>query len=316
MIEKLTQEQIELQKEVRDEWIDIALYRQNFDKEELEAGVKWLYYVSNLKEPEVVYVDSPKNFSDKLTDSVGASVWDSVWTSVGTSVWDSVRASVRASVRTSVWDSVSWTALAYDSDDCSFIEYFRRIGVKIDKEEEWNKYIGFLKAGAFYCFFFEKKAFVMRRPISILQNERKQLHSTTQPALKWYDGTEEYYLNGVKFEKEWWTKVVNDEFTPEEIFVIDNLEHRRIAYEFMDKTKMKSLKDYKILDETTDRFNNPMKVISFTIKEIEEPLKYLNVFCPSTKREYFIGTNENTCNQAKAKSFGFDESEIEFINEW
>ena len=94
MIEKLTQEQIELQKEVRDEWIDIALYRQNFDKEELEAGVKWLYYVSNLKEPEVVYVDSPKNFSDKLTDSVGASVRasvrDSVRASVGTSVWDSV----------------------------------------------------------------------------------------------------------------------------------------------------------------------------------------------------------------------------------
>ena len=121
MIEKLTQEQIELQKEVRDEWIDIALYRQNFDKEELEAGVKWLYYVSNLKEPEVVYVDGPKNFSDKLTDSVGASVWDSVWTSVGTSVWDSVRASVRASVwdsgRASVWDSVwdSVRASVWDS---------------------------------------------------------------------------------------------------------------------------------------------------------------------------------------------------------
>ena len=106
MIEKLTQEQIELQKEVRDEWIDIALYRQNFDKEELEAGVKWLYYVSNLKEPEVVYVDSPKNFSDKFTDSVGASVWDSVGDSVWDSVGASVRASVRASVGTSVWDSV------------------------------------------------------------------------------------------------------------------------------------------------------------------------------------------------------------------
>ena len=298
MLEKLTKKQIELQSVVRDEWIDIALRKTNFDKEELEAGVKWLYYSSNLKEPKVVFVEGPKDFSKKLLSKK----------------WASVGASVRASVGASVWDSVSWCSLAYDSDWASWYDFYNKIGVI--NHDKANQYIGYLKAGAFYVMMFEKKCFVMKRPVVIEQNERKQLHSTKGPALVFADGVKVYKLNGVTFEKKWWTKVVKDKFSPEEIFAIDNLEHRRIAYEYMDKTKMKKLKDFKVLDETIDVYKNPMKVISFSVKNVEEPLKYLNVFCPTTGREYFIGTAEDKCNQAKAKSFGFKEEEIEFIQEW
>ena len=35
-----------------------------------------------------------------------------------------------------------------------------------------------------------------------------------------------------------------------------------------------------------------------------------------TKREYYIGTEEKTCNEAKAQSFGFKTAELEFISEW
>ena len=44
MINKLTKKQIELQAKKRDEWIQIAFHDKNFDKEKLEAGVKWMYY--------------------------------------------------------------------------------------------------------------------------------------------------------------------------------------------------------------------------------------------------------------------------------
>ena len=102
--------------------------------------------------------------------------------------------------------------------------------------------------------------------------------------------------------------------TPDEIFAIDNIEHRRIAYEYMDKSKMLQLKDYKILDEQLDSKGNMMKVISFTVQNMDEPLKFYNCFCPSTGREYFIGTDKNTCVKAKAQSFGLED--VEFINEW
>ena len=109
-------------------------------------------------------------------------------------------------------------------------------------------------------------------------------------------------------------KIVNDTMTPDEIFAIDNVEHRRIAYEFMDKSKMKSLKDFKILDEQIDSKGNSMKIISFTVQNMDEPLKFYNCICPSTGREYFLGTDEETCIAAKNKSFGLEA--IEFVNEW
>ena len=77
-LEKLTKEQEDLMPVVRDEWINIALHvGSTIDKEEVEAGVKWMYYSSNLKEPKVVFVKSPKDFAKKIKASVGASVWDS-----------------------------------------------------------------------------------------------------------------------------------------------------------------------------------------------------------------------------------------------
>ena len=293
-ITKLTKKQIELQTVKRDEWINLALHEHKYDKEEMEAGVKWLYYISNLKEPKVVIVNGPKDFSKKL--------------------WDSVGASVRDSVRDSVWDSVSWTSLCGDAEFGAWYEYWKESKI-IKQQEKAEKYIGYLKSGAFYTLFFEKVAFVMIRPTIVKQDDRKRLHSEEGPALAFSDGTEIYKLHGVKFEKEWWEKIVNDTMTPEEIFAIDNLEHRRIAYEYMDKTKMKQLKDYKILDEQIDEKGNQMKIISFKVKGIDEPIKYYNCICPTTKREYFVGTDKDTCQEAKLTSFGLDDDN-QFVNEW
>ena len=161
-------------------------------------------------------------------------------------------------------------------------------------------------------------AFVSETPTQISW-ENQRLSNKKEPAIKYASGGQDdlYFLNGVRFEKEWWDKIVNDKMSPEEIFAIDNLEHRRIAYEYMDKAKMKSLKDYKVLDEVKDDgYGNPMKIVSFKVKKVDEPLKYLNCFCPSTKREYFIGTNFETCQEAKTQSFGFKSEDIEFIKEW
>ena len=161
-------------------------------------------------------------------------------------------------------------------------------------------------------------AFVSENPTEISWEEQR-LHNSKTPAIKYNSGGTDdlYFLKGVRFEKEWHDKIVNDKLSPEEIFAIDNLEHRRIAYEYMDKAKMKSLKDYKVLDEVKDDgYGNPMKVISFTVKGIDEPLKYLNCFCSSTKREYYLGTAEDKCWSAKSKSFGFNADDIEWVCEW
>jgi len=189
-----------------------------------------------------------------------------------------------------------------------------------DNDKKYFKYSQLIikakELGLGYFYDYKDTLHLIPVPI-ILCDEQGRPHSTKKPAIYWKGGEKLYYLRGVKLEKEWWSKIVNDELKPEEVFAIDNLEHRQVAYEFMDKTKMKSLKDYKVLDEVKDDgYGYPMKIISFSVKEVLQPLKYLNCFCPSTGREYYIGTNKDTCNEAKAASFGFKADEIEFIKEW
>jgi len=113
----------------------------------------------------------------------------------------------------------------------------------------------------------------------------------------------------------WINKILQDKLTAEEVFAIDNIEHRRIAYQYMDKSKMKQLKDYQVLDEVKDDGKgNPMKIVSFTIQNMEEPLIFLNCFCPSSGREYFIQTDKEKCWEAKNHSFGLEE--VEWVEEW
>ncbi len=126
------------------------------------------------------------------------------------------------------------------------------------------------------------------------------------------NGNFKYYLNNVEFERKWFLKIRFDKLKASQIFAIDNIEHRRIAYFFMDKSKMKELKDFTILDQVSnDGHGYAMQIIEFSVKNLQ--LKFLNCFCPSTGREYYIGTNKNTCWEAKNNSFGLED--VEWV-EW
>ena len=125
----------------------------------------------------------------------------------------------------------------------------------------------------------------------------------------------EYYINNVRFPLEWFNKIRKDELSAEEVFAIDNQEHRRVAYEYMDKSKLKQLKDFETLDEQKDDKGKTMKIVSFKVQNMDEPLLFYNCVDASSDREYFVQTDEKTCWRAKNKSFGFAE-DVEWVNEW
>ena len=292
--------------------------REDFvlDKEKSEELIMKTYDLFNLPRPKNV-----KWFNDVLEQE---------FKNAARSAWSARSAGSARSAR-SAWSAGSarlagFTALDYDFD--WFViehEYIKNRKDNPGDEPNENdfKYLEYCEllmqakeAGLGYRVEYEDTLYLVPTPI-VKIDEQNRFHSTKEPAIRWKNGAEFYFLRGISFDKEWWSKIVNDELDPETIFAIDNLEHRRIAYEFMDKTKMKQLKDYKVLDEVSDDgYGNPMKIVSFKVEQVNEPLKYLNCFCPSTKREYFIGTNFDTCNEAKARSFGFNASELEFIKEW
>jgi hypothetical protein len=115
-----------------------------------------------------------------------------------------------------------------------------------------------------------------------------------------------YRINNVEFYKDLFDKVRKDQLTASEVFQLSNTEQRRVAYERMDKAKMKELVG-KVLEERTDDQGNKERVVEFSVKGLNNPLKFFNCICPSTGREYFIETDEKTCVRAKAKSFGQDQ---------
>ena len=53
---------------------------------------------------------------------------------------------------------------------------------------------------------------------------------------------------------------------------------------------------------TIDDKGNKMRIIQFNHPDAGI-IRYYNCFCPTTKREYYLGTEEKTCIKAKNKSF-------------
>ena len=146
-------------------------------------------------------------------------------------------------------------------------------------------------------------------PAPVVYFEKNRFHSLTHPAITW-KGEEHYFIHGVELPKDLWEKIAKHKLSAAEVFAIENTEHRRVAYEIMDKVKMKELPDLKVEDELKDDgYGYPMKVISFKSDKYETPFYFLNCFCPSTGREYFIETRLTKCWEAKMGSFGLEAKE-------
>ncbi len=195
----------------------------------------------------------------------------------------------------------------YDYGWVSFYDFFKnKVNYKKENLNNLNKFIYLLKSGIYDMVQFEKIVFVSDMPTSIKRDDRNRLHSTNGMAIEWLDGYGLYFINGVSFNKELFEKVTDPEVRASEILSIKNVEQRRVAYENMDKSKMLEL-DYKVIDQVSDDgYGNPMKIIEFEVNGFDKPFRYVNWFCPSTKREYFheiSGTNITDCFEAKNNSF-------------
>ena len=272
--------------------------REDFelDKRNAEESILKTYDLFDLKRPKkIVWV---KDIFEEIFARSAGSAWSA------RSAW-------------SAWSAdLIFTALDYDFDWYIFeFEYCQNPDKDKLPNENDKKYLEYCELlmeakeyGLGYRVEWKDTLYLVPTPL-VKIDEQNRFHSIKEPAIRWKDGKEFYYLHGVNLEKKWWTKIVNDTMSPDEIFAIDNLEHRRIAYEFMDKVKMKQLKDYKILDEQTDKQGKPMKIISFTVQNMKEPLKFYNCICPNTGREYFIGTSKDTCLEAKMSSFGLSDKD-------
>ena len=325
--------------ETRDEWINLFFdnvrNKRDIDKPAFEEGIKWLYNdLLKKPTPKIIYCDGwlsclltiailkNKNLIKKSWASVGASVWDSVWDLVGASVGDSIRASVWASVRASVGASVgdSIRASVGDSIRASVNEYSSYIDLsnygwvsfydffeKINLLDNFNfkQYKKLIRSNVFNAYEYENYVFAIQPPVYIETNLAGRLHSTTQAAVQFRDGSEYYFINGRSIPA--W--IVNDKssITKERFMKETDADIKGAIYESIGQQGMLDLLGAKVVDRREIvHANGDREVVELLktddlFKEIDnQPFAWVSMCCPSTGTHYLQGVEPHHTNAIEA----------------
>ena len=253
-----------------------------------------------------------------VRDSVGDSVWDSVWDSVGDSVWDSVGDSVRASVWASVWDSVGdsvWDSVGDSVNEyssyidlsnygwVSFYDFFEKINL-LDNFN-FKQYKKLIRSNVFNAYEYENYVFAIQPPVYIETNLAGRLHSTTQAAVQFRDGSEYYFINGRSIPA--W--IVNDKssITKERFMKETDADIKGAIYESIGQQGMLDLLGAKVVDRREIvHANGDREVVELLktndlFKEIDnQPFAWVSMCCPSTGTHYLQGVEPHHTNAIEA----------------
>ena len=321
--------------ETRDEWINLFFdnvrNKRDIDKPAFEEGIKWLYNdLLKKPTPKIIYCDGwlsclltiailkDKNLIKKswapVWDSVGApvwasiraSVWDSVGASVGASVWASVRDSVGASVGDSIRASVNEYSSYIDLSNygwVSFYDFFEKINL-LDNFN-FKQYKKLIRSNVFNAYEYENYVFAIQPPVYIETNLAGRLHSTTQAAVQFRDGSEYYFINGRSIPA--W--IVNDKssITKERFMKETDADIKGAIYESIGQQGMLDLLGAKVVDRREIvHANGDREVVELLktddlFKEIDnQPFAWVSMCCPSTGTHYLQGVEPHHTNAIEA----------------
>jgi len=114
----------------------------------------------------------------------------------------------------------------------------------------------------------------------VVRWEDGRIHSDQLPAIEWKDETGIYFLDGVKFEKELWQKVVSKTMTFKEIMAIEISDQRTVALKYNPEAIIKE--NAQLVHK--DNRNNELYLIEGQQinKDLEEKkIWFLKMLCPT-----------------------------------
>ena len=247
---------------------------------------------------------------DSVMDSVRASIKASVWDSVRGSVWDSVGDSVGDSIMDSVKDSVMDSVNEYSSyidlsnyGWVSFYDFFEKINL-LDNFN-FKQYKKLIRSNVFNAYEYENYVFAIQPPVYIETNLAGRLHSTTQAAVQFRDGSEYYFINGRSIPA--W--IVNDKssITKERFMKETDADIKGAIYESIGQQGMLDLLGAKVVDRREIvHANGDREVVELLktndlFKEIDnQPFAWVSMCCPSTGTHYLQGVEPHHTNAIEA----------------
>jgi hypothetical protein len=146
----------------------------------------------------------------------------------------------------------------------------------------------FLINGGFQIYAYDTFAIVCVKPKLIQRNENLVLHAEESASLKWEDGSEAFFWDGIEIP----ARLIHnpDEITADDILKETNAEVRRCYQEILGSEKFGTLLGLTPIDEKRDRFGN--ELILYRTKDVDklagDHIYFAKVVCPSTGRNYFL----------------------------
>jgi hypothetical protein len=196
--------------------------------------------------------------------------------------------------------------LSWDSGWLAFFDYFGIIGIKLT--DNFRKYESYIKQGFWDAILFENVVIIITPPIKVLQ-QNNRLHSNTEAAVQWLDGTENYFIEGVGFGKDIFEKIRDKKLTSDEAVNLRNVEQRTIAMRKIGYENVIRELGANILHTDGD-----YQLISVDMKDDDVPAKFVKVKCPSTGKEVLLrvdpkDTNIIDCMSAVSWTFVLNKEE-------
>ena len=155
------------------------------------------------------------------------------------------------------------------------------------------------------------KKYLIAIPFPLISlDENKRLHNESREAVSWNFGRKEYFLHGVKLDKELHNKIMNKTLSVQEAINLKNIEQREIALRCLGYENILKNINAKIIDEHITEWG-VYQLFEADFKDDNVPAKLLKIVCPSTKKNYILRTHPDmkTCSQALAWSFQIKEYE-------
>ena len=275
MIEKLTDEQTAQMDVYRDKWIDIGLSCEPMNFEAAKSALVKAYETVGLSAPTQFYAVASPTAAIELIQKLDSSL------------------RAKDIINEFIYG-------CHEAGWLSYYEYFKDVcGIqdcaKLDGLTEYSKQAGWASV-------YEDVVVIQDRPEHILFDDQGRVHSETDAAIKYRDGTGVYMWHGVRVPAEWINK--KSELSAKTALTWENIEQRRAACEIVGWAQVLRELNAKTIDVDDD----PMigTLVEVTIPDVGRE-RFLKVIC-GTGREFAIPVppDMKTALEANAWTYGLE----------
>lgn len=264
MIKELTSEQEALIGLYREKWKAIALSTERIDRQNAQEAVRAAYQILGLKEPEIIFCDSPyetlrlinigagkrqflkqieNKISEQLVKQIGRQIipqsWAYFWDKLGQRQLYSVSSEVAAGCLVKLSDELKNNRLEYvrlllardiptpKIMRCSRLDFcISVLNCTFNFQKEWEVLQSLVK-NCSWLFPLETICYVCDRPIKLSFDSEQRLHAEGEPAIQFADGYSLYFSHGVTLPEKY-GKLHPQQWQAQRILEEHNAELRRV----------------------------------------------------------------------------------------